>query len=90
MELEFKKLIRVNAQLLKNTIFFLTMEASDGLFYEAKVLYESRTSMKVFFVRVAHHYPVISSEIQHLTGPTAGQSSRQGSSSSEDSGQGLV
>lgn len=62
--LHLEEIIRANKQLVNGFIYFLTLEASDECFYEAKVFVKSfaegdRWENSVFFIRPAVHYPEV-------------------------------
>lgn len=60
--LDFIKIVRANQQLVNGKMFYLTFEASDGCFYEAKVFVPPSfepEDFEVDFVRLAAHYPEV-------------------------------
>ena len=87
--LSVQEIIRVSVQLTCALIYFITIKASDGNFYEAKVLLspsgEQSGSCQQFstvFIRTAQHYPVTDPEVLQLKMSEAEAGSSAGPSAS--------
>ena len=71
-----KRIIRLNGQVLKRLRYFMTLEASDDKFYEAKVyLGIDEPTEELEFIRPAKYFPKLPDTLRHLIGPDEGPSS---------------
>ena len=87
--LTVQEIIRVSAQLACGLIYFITIKASDGNFYEAKVFHAplcmqsgSPEQFSTTFIRIAQHYPVTDPEVLRLKMSEAEAGSSAGPSAS--------